>query len=97
MSRRPPASPWLGGPGARWAQVLLLAIHLALLVSLVVLVFTLGDVRRRIPIETWQEVVLLAVIVLSFVVFARRAWRIGQDLWQAARGGAPPPDEEPDS
>jgi hypothetical protein len=94
MTPRPPASPWLGGPGARWAQILLLAIHIALLVSLVILVFTLADVRRRFLLERWQEITLWAVIALSFVVFARRAWRIGQDLWHAARGSGPNQNED---
>lgn len=70
-------------------------LHLALLISLVFLVFTFRDVRRRLPIEGWQETVLLLVVGLSFLVFARRAWRIGFDLWRALRGEVPPsPDDE---
>ncbi|HKA24620.1 MAG TPA: hypothetical protein VKF80_06550 [Candidatus Eisenbacteria bacterium] len=90
MSSRRPESPWLGGAGARWAQVLLFALHVALLVSLVYLVLTFREVRRRMPIERWQETVLLIVVALSFFVFARRAWRIGSDLWRAMRGEEPP-------
>jgi hypothetical protein len=96
VTSRPPASPWLGGPGARWAQVLLFVLHLGLLAALVILLFTLNDVRRRVPFQPWQEWTLLAAIVVSFGVFGRRAWRIGQDLWRAARGVEPPPDDEAD-
>jgi hypothetical protein len=94
VSSRRPESPWLGGAGARWAQVFLFALHLALLISLVYLVITFRDVRRRLPIEGWQETVLLLVVGVSFLVFARRAWRIGFDLWRAARGEMPPPDDD---
>lgn len=94
MSSRRPSSPWLGGAGARWAQAFLFALHVALLVSLVYLVITFRDVRRRLPIERWQEMVLLAVVALSFVFFGRRAWRIGADLWRALRGEAPPPEDD---
>lgn len=94
MSSRRPESPWLGGAGARWAQVLLFFLHLALLVSLVYLVITFKDVRRSLPIERWQETVLLLVVGLSFFVFARRAFRIGSDLWRALRGESPPPEDD---
>jgi len=82
-------SPWLGGAGARWAQVLLFALHLALLVALVFLVLTYREVRRNVPFEPWQEAVLMVIVGLSFLVFARRAWRIGADLWRAMRGLEP--------
>ena len=94
MSSQRPESPWHGGAGARWAQVFLFALHLALLISLVYLVITFRDVRRRLPIEGWQETVLLLVVGVSFLVFARRAWRIGLDLWRAARGEVTPPDDD---
>ncbi|HEV8480461.1 MAG TPA: hypothetical protein VGR66_06665 [Candidatus Eisenbacteria bacterium] len=104
MSPQRPMSPWLGGAGARWAQVLLFALHLALLVSLVYLVVTFRDVRHNVPFEPWQETVLLIIVGLSFLVFARRAWRIGADLWRAMRGLEPPDandefedDERPES
>jgi len=87
-------SPWLGGAGARWAQVFLFALHVALLISLVYLVITFRDVRRRLPIEGWQETLLWACIALSFVFFARRAWRIGSDLWRALRGQEPPEGDD---
>ena len=93
MSPQRPMSPWLGGAGARWAQVLLFALHLALLVALVYLVLTYRDVRRNVPFEPWQETVLMVIVALSFLVFARRAWRIGADLWRAMRG-LEPADED---
>jgi len=94
VSQRRPPSPWLGGAGARWAQVFLFALHVALLVSLVYLVITFRDVRRRLPIEGWQGTLLLAAVALSFVFFARRAWRIGSDLWRALRGEEPPAEDD---
>lgn len=90
-------SPWLGGPGARWAQVLLFLLHVALLVSLVILVLTLKDMRHRVPHEPWQEWLVWAVISASFAAFGQRAWRIGRDLWRAARGLEPPAGPEDDS
>jgi len=90
-------SPWLGGPGARWAQALLFLLHVALLVSLVILFFTLQDVRHRVAFERWQEWLLIAGIVVSFLVFARRAWGIGRDLWRAVRGIEPAGGDEDDS
>ena len=94
MSSRRPESPWLGGAGARWAQVFLFCLHIALLVSLVYLVITFRDVRRSLPVERWQEIVLLLVVALSFLVFARRAWRIGSDLWRALRGEELPSEDD---
>ena len=95
MSRRPP-SPWLGGPGARWAQALLLGLHVALLVALAVCLWTLLTVLPRVDFEPWQEFGFLAGIGLSLAFFGVRTVRIGADLW-AARPGAPaPPDPEED-
>jgi len=94
MSPQRPMSPWLGGAGARWAQALLFALHVALLVSLVYLVITFRGVRRSVPVEPWQETLLLILAGLSFLFFARRAWRIGSDLWRAIRGLEPPDEDE---
>ena len=51
------------------------------------------DVRRNVPFEPWQETVLMVIVALSFLVFARRAWRIGADLWRALHG-LEPADED---
>jgi hypothetical protein len=74
--------------------VFLFALHVALLVSLVYLVVIYRDVRQRLPFERWQELLLLSVVALSFVVFARRAWHIGSDLWRAMRGEESPADAD---
>jgi hypothetical protein len=92
MTRRPPPSPWLGGPGARWAQGLLFALHVALLVALAVCLRTLLAVLPRIDLEPWQEFGFLAGIGLSLAFFGVRTVRIGADLW-AARPGAPRPSD----
>jgi hypothetical protein len=91
-------SPQLGGPGARWAQALLFALHVALLVSLVYLLFIYRGMRTRIPLQRWQEIAILAFVALVFAVYTRRAWRIGSDLWRALRGqeSLPPDDEDED-
>lgn len=92
MSPRQRLSPWLGGPGARWAQVLLLALHLGLLLALVVCLWTFARILPRVPLEPWQKYAFLAGIAASLVLFGARAFRIAADLW-GARPGAPGPEE----
>jgi hypothetical protein len=93
VSSRRRLSPAFGGAGARWAQVLLFVLHLALLISLVYLIVTYRSLRSRLPIARWQEILLLIGVALSLVVYTRRAWRIGSDLWRALRGEIPPEEE----
>ena len=97
MIRGRPPSPWLGGPGARWAQALLFALHLALLGALGTCLWTLLRVLPRLDFEPWQEFAFLAGIAVSLAFFGARTLRIGADLW-AARPGAPkPPASEEDA
>src|SRR5262245_2155762 len=97
MSSPQGGSPWLGGPGARWAQVLLFALHVAVLVSLWVLYVTYRQIRHRVPFERWQENLLLAGIGLSCIVFGLRAWRIGLDLWRALKARSTGGGHRPES
>jgi hypothetical protein len=89
-------SPWLGGPGARWAQAVLFVLHLALILALGVCLATFLRVLPRLGLEAWQKLAFFAGIALSLAFFGRRALRIGLDLWRAWRGGAEdgPPDPE---
>jgi hypothetical protein len=97
MSRRQRRSPWLGGPGARWAQALLFATHLALLVALGICLWTFLRVLPRLAFEPWQKFAFFAGIGVSLAFFGARTVRIGADLW-AARPGAPrPPGPEEDA
>lgn len=97
MRRRRRISPWLGGPGARWAQLLLLALHLGLLLALVVCLWTFVRILPLVALEPWQEYAFLAGIAISLVFFAARALRIAADLWAARPGAPPPPESEEDT
>ena len=89
-------SPWLGGPGARWAQTLLFAMHLALIVALGVCLATFLRVLPRLGLEAWQKLAFFAGIAVSLAFFGRRTLRIGLDLWRAWRGGGSPSPSEPE-
>lgn len=98
MSEEPKLSPYLGGPGARWAQALLFLVHVALEVALLALGVAFLRVQARLPIEDWHRALFLAVLVVSLVAFGWRGARIGQDLlaaWRERRDrgtpGEPPP------
>jgi hypothetical protein len=95
MTPRRVPSPWLGGPGARWAQALLLVLHAALLGALGICLWTFLAVLPRLDFEPWQKFAFFAGIGVSLAFFGARAVRIGADLWAARPGApAPPPSEE---
>jgi hypothetical protein len=79
-------SPWLGGPGARWAQALLFVLHVALLVALAICAWTFLRIRPRATFEPWQQALFFGGIAVTFAVFGARAVRIGLDLWRARDG-----------
>lgn len=85
MGHEPRLSPYLGGPGARWAQAVLFLLHLALEVSLVFLGVAFLRIQARLPIEGWHRGLFGAILGFSLVAFGWRAARIGRDLWTAWR------------
>jgi type VI protein secretion system component VasK len=85
VSDREPLSPYLGGPGARWAQVVLLLLHVALLVALGFLATAFLRVQARLPLETWHRWVFYGILGFAFLAFTLRGWKIGRDLLAAWR------------
>jgi hypothetical protein len=83
MNERP--SPWLGGPGARWAQALLFVLHVALVVALVLCITMFWRIQSRLDLPGWQRASILAGLGAALAVFGGRGVLIGGDLWRAVR------------
>lgn len=100
MTPREPLSPYLGGPGARWAQALLFLLHVALLIALVFLAAAFLRVEAHLPLESWHRGVFYAILAFAFLAFAWRGVRIGLDLlaaWRSWSGRPPETGPDPDS
>ena len=92
MRNREPLSPYLGGPGARWAQLILFLLHVALLFALIFLAGSFWRVQARLPLEAWHRSVFYAILGFALVAFTWRGVRIGLDLlgaWRSRPGRRP--------
>lgn len=101
MAQTPKLSPYLGGPGARVAQTVLFAVHVALEIALLALAVAFIRVQGRLPIEDWHRALFLVVLGLSLVAFGWRGVVIGRDLLAAwcsrgRRGRATGPRDGPE-
>ena len=99
MTPKEPLSPYLGGPGARWAQTFLFLLHVALLIALVFLAAAFLRVQARLPLQPWHRGVFYALLAFAFVAFAWRGLRIGLDLlaawrsWSGRSSGSSPGED----
>jgi hypothetical protein len=85
-------SPYLGGPRARWPQLFLFLLHLALLVAIIWMALLFSGLQNRFYFEAWQKIIFWALVVICFLGFSWRSILIAQDLVAAFRKQEEPPD-----
>ena len=84
-------SPYLGGPRARLPQIFLLVLHLTLIVAIVWMALLFSRLQRHYYFEPWQNIVFWGLVIICFVGFSWRSYRIARDLLSALKAHREPP------